>query len=153
MPNGNNANISNEIINKLITQELQSNTQICSTVITNKNEINQIASGNCTNVAVVNNKYMFQINTACFSNYKFMGKVTNDIANSILTTIQQKKTGMNLGGNSVNLQEGILNIINTYITQDNITELVNAFVTTNKTNQICSDNAHNYNNIHIQAIQ
>lgn len=126
------------IINDIITQEIQSTTTMCINKDTTKNSINQWQIGSdCSQTATIDSTTVFSFNTACFNNSKMMGSITNNITNSIMSTLEQKTTGLGLGTKSANLKDGIINLVNNYITQQTMTTIINSIIETNTSNQVC----------------
>lgn len=135
---GPSANEFAGIVNSIITQEIQSNTTMCINTVdsTNKN-IQKSIDSDCTQFSSINNKTIYQFNTSCFNNSSMMGSTTNNITNSIMSQLQQDATGTFPPKASANLKDGIINIVNTFITQETMTAIINSMTEDNTNEQFC----------------
>jgi len=137
---GPSANEFAGIVNQIITQEIQSNTTVCVNKVdtTNKNIQKSIGS-DCTQFSSINNQAVYQFNTTCFNNSAMMGSTTNNITNSIMSQLQQNTTGAFPPKSTANLKDGIINIVNTFITQETMTSIINSMTQNNTNEQFCYD--------------
>lgn len=128
------------VINQIITQEIQSNTTVCiNKVDTSNKNIQRSINSDCTQFGSITNKSVYQFNTSCFNNSAMMGSTTNNITNSIMSQLQQNSTGAFPPKASANLKDGIINIVNTFITQETMTSIVNSMTQNNTNDQFCYD--------------
>ena len=137
---GPSANEFAGIVNQIITQEIQSNTTVCINKVdtTNKN-IQKSINSDCTQFSSINNEAVYQFNTSCFNNSAMMGSTTNNITNSIMSQLQQDTTGTFPPKSTANLKDGIINIVNTFITQETMTAIINSMTNNNTNEQFCYD--------------
>lgn len=132
------------IVNRIITQEIQSNTSLCVNTVNSSNIISQKAIGSdCNQVSSINSKNVYTFNTTCFNNSKMLGSTTNNISNSIMSELKQNASGTFPPNANANLKDGIINIVNTFITQETLTAIVNDITTSNTTDQLCFDSSAN----------
>lgn len=126
------------ILNQIITQEIQQNTTLCvNKVDTNNKNIQKSIDSDCTQFSSINTQNVYQFNTTCFNNSAMMGSTTNNITNSIMSQLQQDATGTFPPKAVANLKDGIINIVNTYITQETMTAIINAMTNNNTNEQFC----------------
>lgn len=141
---GPNANEFAGVINNVITQEIQSNSTLCVNQVNTSNSISEKAIGsNCNQVSGITSKNVYTFNTTCYNNSKMLGSTTNNITNSIMSQLQQNASGTFPPNANANLKDGIINIVNTFITQETLTAIVNSITTDNTTTQLCYDSSAN----------
>jgi len=132
------------IVNNIITQEIQSNSTLCVNKVNTTNSISQKAIGSdCNQVSSISSENVYTFNTTCYNNSKMLGSTTNNITNSIMSQLQQNATGTFPPNATANLKDGIINIVNTFITQETLTAIVNSITTDNTTSQLCYDSSSN----------
>lgn len=126
------------IVNQIITQEIQQNTTLCiNKVDTNNKNIQKSINSDCTQFSSINTTNVYQFNTTCFNNSAMMGSTTNNITNSIMSQLQQDASGTFPPKAVANLKDGIINIVNTFITQETMTAIINAMTNNNTNDQFC----------------
>lgn len=135
---GPNANEVAGIINNIMTQEIQQSTTLCINKIdTNNKNIQKSINSDCTQFSNINSKNVYQFNTTCFNNSAMMGSITNNITNTIMSQLQQDATGTFPPKANANLKDGIINIVNNFITQETMTAIINAMTNNNTNDQFC----------------
>jgi hypothetical protein len=133
--------ISANEVNAIISNVMASIQSSNNTVVDQEYLTTQIISDstNCRNVKITRNKLVYSNDSQIFTSMDAVQSIYVKVLNQLETTNDIDQTGGGSGDTSADTKATIMNILQTNLTQSEIVDYTNSFITNDESLQVCSD--------------
>ncbi len=135
------SNVSAAEINAVISSIMASIQVSNSTMMDQSTKSTQINSNStrCKNVKVSRNKVVYSSDSQIFTDLNAVQSIYVQLLNQLETTNTVDETGGSWGSTDATTKAGIMNILQTKLTQSEIVNYTNSFISSNSSLQVCQD--------------